>query len=125
MATPLKRQFELDPETILKIGKCHNCGGPVEVKISKSQAAYYNCYNSNEKAQPCQGHHRWGGYDSRDLRRAYLVKTGAIQPTKMPMPKPDQAANLNRPPIKAVPDLDTNKRKQDANTGGDYGEYGL
>lgn len=102
MGTPLKRQFEVEPQTLLHVGKCHDCGGPVQWMTSKSGAVYYNCYNSNDQGQPCQSHHRFGGYKSRDLRRAYLVKAGKLQSVKMAAPKPEDAANTNRPNIAAV-----------------------
>jgi len=121
MATPLKKQFPVDPGE--EIGKCacHACGGEVWQTVSKSGAVYYNCYNRSPKTgRPCQAHFRLGGADSAAMRRAFLVKTGKIAPVKVP-PKAD---NLNRPPIKAV-DTPPKPEAKPAPKASDYDEYGL
>lgn len=123
MATPLKKQFMIEPQTLLKTGTCHDCGGPVQWLSSKSGAIYYNCYNSNAQGQPCQSHHRFGGYKSRDLRKGWLVANGKLQPVKMAAPTPADAANTDRPVIAAVPDQPKPEPKPAAEKKGD--EYGL
>lgn len=128
MGTPLKKQFVVEPQTLLKRGKCHDCGGPVQWMASKSGAAYYNCYNSDAQGNPCQAHHRHGGNTSRDLRKAWLIKNGKIQPVKMAVPTPADAANATKPPIRAVtpeqPQPAPQAEPQPANQS-EYGEYGF
>tara|TARA_R110002096_G_scaffold216523_1_gene404409 strand:+ start:574 stop:927 length:354 start_codon:yes stop_codon:yes gene_type:complete len=115
MATPLKNQHQVEAGTEIGKGKCHACGGVVFITISKSGAAYYNCYNRSEKTgRPCQGHSRWGASDSLNIRRAYLVKSGQLQETKIKVP---EAANLNKAPLKAV---EPEPQKEDTTD-----EYGL
>lgn len=127
MATPLKKQFILDPQTLLERGKCHDCGKPVMWLVAKSGVAYYNCYNSFDDGYPCQGHHRKGGYLSCNLRKAYLIKHGKIQPVKMAAPTPADAENATKPPIRAVP-TDTQPAPQaepKPTKKSDYEEYGI
>lgn len=111
---------------MIRHGKCHDCSKPVQWMVSKSGAVYYNCYNSDDKGTPCQAHHRIGGHGSRDLRRAFLVKAGKLQPTKIE--KPTEAANSPVQPLKVVSVPDAQKQPQTqpaAQKKGEYDEYGF
>ncbi|MCE8508339.1 zinc ribbon domain-containing protein [Ruegeria pomeroyi] len=126
MATPLKQQFPLPAQTLIRRGKCHDCGGPVQWLTSKSGAVYYNCYNSSAEGDPCQAHHRVGGRGSRDLRRAYLVASGEIQPVKIGKP-----ADAQKSPVDGRNENQAPAPKKEAQTppaaknGGEYAEYGI
>jgi len=125
MATPLKKLFPVDPGEEIGACSCHACGGEVWKTVSKSGAVYYNCYNRSEKTgRPCQAHLRWGGADSAAMRRAFLVKSGKLQPAKIATPKAD---NLDRPPIRAVddPKPEPKPAPKPAQKVSDYDEYGL
>jgi hypothetical protein len=100
MATPLKRQFPVEAGTVLGSTKCHCCGKPVQITASKTGLAIYNCYYpSDTDATPCNSHFRWGGVASRDMRRAYLERTGQIEAVRLPKKQGQKIpANDNRAP---------------------------
>ncbi|WP_417267545.1 hypothetical protein [Celeribacter baekdonensis] len=121
MATPLKRQFELEPGTVLGTCKCFSCGQKVQITASKTGMAIYNCYYpQGDTATPCNAHFRWGGVASRDMRRSYLVKAGEIQPTKVTKPAM-VPANENRAPSANENGAPSEPKK----SGGMLNEYGL
>jgi ssDNA-binding Zn-finger/Zn-ribbon topoisomerase 1 len=109
---PLRKQYQVEPGTIFKVGKCNGCGGPAQIKFSKTGTAYYNCFNTNEATGfACAHHERFGGEVSRDMRRAYLVHKGEIKPGKVDK-------SLNEPETAKPAPTRKGKEKDDG-----YGEY--
>ena len=111
---PLRKQHQVEPGTIFKVGKCNGCGGPAQIKFSKTGTAYSNCFNTNAATGfACAHHERFGGEVSRDMRRAYLVHKGEIKPIKVDkrLSEPE-TANTNAAPT------GKGKEKDDG-----YGEY--
>jgi len=121
MATPLKRQFEVQQGTVIKKGTCSGCKKPVKLKVASSQVVYYHCPHCDEDAEPCGHHERWGHVDSLKMRHAWMIANGKIAAVKVPK---DEAANLNRPPIRAV-ETPKPEPKPEPKKVSDYDEYGL